>query len=917
MKKIIAIIICILLCLSCVAVGVNNQRDNSENDYSLKNYSNPIKNIATGAPSNAGTIEGVVPKEGKIKKDSQGNYYLTGNVSVLDSSDFSDVEAALCSGKTFDGKGYTVTTDVPLFTNLSNGTLKNFTVKGSIGSVSNGTAAIINEISGSVTFSNIRSSVEIVVMPSKSTVLSGFVAKISGLGGEKIVFDDCVFDGRLESRSTSKGAAAGGFIGEAEYADVEFKNCTSDGVILIGGNAGGFIAESKSYTDISFTNCVSDMDLDMSIRSQTHDVGGLVGYAKGNITADLIAVSGIMDLGANSHNATRSSGGVVGHWNSESTSNMLSIDNCNVYVSVISTRAVITGGIVGYVSSSAKSIDLNNCLFEGSIEYPVSNNNESTAGAIIGCISANVNNINLINCSNNAGISLLVKSGSFSASGMVGKIQTAGSSTTLSFDSCTNEGDIIINSYSATTSGNIWGMNAGGFVGYLNSTCNVVIKNSENNGDIATYLHNVSSVISDGISGGFIGNCTLDAALTVFDSCNSGAVTSAGRTGAPTAGGLVGYYAGTEISVTDFCNSGNITATAWGGNGHSYSEENIVAIGDKANGIEGISVSTARSARAAGIIGYSEASTFALYESCMNLGSICAENCLDSEAIAAGLCSTANGSKKFVRCLNSGSVTLLTDKEGQAASGIVGIADSSATLSFCVNIGNISSKSTSTGGIFGVVSSGASCENCINTGNITSTGETETKSVYSSLPSYCYPNLSKSKSTDVYIALILSAVSYDMNGAAKNYNEALIADYIYHIGVFTVTETVNSKNVFVSTVSRDFYDELISIVGEDNVTYKGIVAPKNYVTKLGGLTHHIFDEGYEKYKDRLSGISALYMSAERPEKNIVYDDLDADGTTYSVNIRLNPKNGEILDLSSYSATAYIKIGNSYIYSTVK
>jgi hypothetical protein len=89
------------------------------------------------------------------------------------------------------------------------------------------------------------------------------------------------------------------------------------------------------------------------------------------------------------------------------------------------------------------------------------------------------------------------------------------------------------------------------------------------------------------------------------------------------------------------------------------------------------------------------------------------------------------------------------------------------------------------------------------------------------------------------------------------------------------------------------------------------------VSKLGGFTHHIFDEFYEKYKSKLPGIDSLYMDADRNEQNISDADINSSGDSYEVKIRLKPQTNENIDYSKYSANAYIQIGNSYIYGTIE
>ncbi|MBE6635704.1 MAG: hypothetical protein E7617_05865 [Ruminococcaceae bacterium] len=232
-----------------------------------------------------------------------------------------------------------------------------------------------------------------------------------------------------------------------------------------------------------------------------------------------------------------------------------------------------------------------------------------------------------------------------------------------------------------TVSGNAASF-AGGFIGLANHE--LLITDSESSGGISAET-----------AGGMIGEAGWHSALyppvRVVNSTNNANVSG------NIAGGLIGIIrAGTELSITNSHNSGDVTAIA------------------------------TDLAFAGGLIGCSGTSVFVI-TSCTNSGNITA-SVTNSDARAGGICGSIGVDVKEINITdssNSGTVTARAENESAYAGGAIGIAYCASALNLkeCTNSGNVNAVSGAVGSVAGGLvgdSKAVDFKDCHNLGDINS-----------------------------------------------------------------------------------------------------------------------------------------------------------------------------------------------------
>lgn len=263
------------------------------------------------------------------------------------------------------------------------------------------------------------------------------------------------------------------------------------------------------------------------------------------------------------------------------------------------------------------------------------------------------------------------------------------------------------------------------------------VRNLTTAGEI--YGHNRVAPICVQLSeGGLIDNCTNYTNITGVDHTNRGEyfggfVAILNSSNAPTDFATISncknYGTITSYSVsktqTDGANPKAYDASVGGIAGFTYPKSKILNCVNEGDIIT-------YGSRSAGIVGRASANASddtypMIIDNCVNNGNVTfkestAEGTYTStQALIAGITSTAQPQVTVSNCVNNGVVTSETD---EYVGGIVSYSHGLSTITDCVNTGAVVSKGTLyAGGICSYSASGSLIENCINTADVTSTGQ--------------------------------------------------------------------------------------------------------------------------------------------------------------------------------------------------
>ena len=282
------------------------------------------------------TIEG-------IETDGNGNYYLTGDVTVT--ATYADEFTG-----TFDGKGYTVTTSVPLFNKVNGATIKNLTVEGAV----TGYAAIASCVTGAnkTVFENVINKADVTNTTATLTDggfgLESTVVPAGGIGfliyEAKCDFVGCVNEGDVTSDRLSAGIVSYVYTGE-----VSVSNCKNSGTITGNGDsAAGLVATSATNSTVMIEN--------------SENTGSISG--------------------------AKYVGGIFGSTPTKANSN-LSITKCSNSGAINST-STRSGGIVGYLKNKDAGYNISYCYNTASVTAAAGN---QECGGIVGCLADTVSRV--------------------------------------------------------------------------------------------------------------------------------------------------------------------------------------------------------------------------------------------------------------------------------------------------------------------------------------------------------------------------------------------------------------------------------------------------------------------------------------------------------------------------------------------
>ena len=922
MKRIIAIVLCIALCSVCVIVGVQNRKENATPMATA-----PITTTGTqiigrtvvGADTNA-LPQPSAPATGGTLKATDNGYELTGNITVSNGTELAEVETALNQGKTFDGKGFTVTiaNNSPLFTTLSGGTVTNLVVAGNTtdGGAPMFGAFVRTVTGGTVTFENVVVCVNITATVDDTNGIGGFIGNITNatvtnpdesvdiVSVGNVIFNNCMFDGKIAVADNTLNVRAGGFVGKTDNnSTATLNNCTSSGEFIISNFQGGFFSEVNGDSDVEIKNSYSDSVFDWTNASASFaaGAGGFVGNVKSVTPATpttLKISNSISD--ATMVVATNASKYIGGFLGGSSVVGELWFTDCvsNMDLQFKNTVSALDGYFGGYI------------------------------GLLAGANASATPDIRFTNCENNTDFELAVPTTAstitFSIGGFIGRNQNgnaASANMAITMNGCENNGDIFINSFSYVHNKALY-TNLGGFVGFNYSQATYNFNNCKNNGNITDYAHNTG--VHAQYLGGFIAcSYTTNLPTLKLENCeNNGNISAYSRTQDATAGGFFGYPMGSKaLEMTDCTNTGDITVIGWDGYGHSNSSPSLADIGkDSGSATAVLSVTTLP--QAGGFAG-AFISTATTIENCANYGNVTVENqakavngaltTYNNQARAGGFISTIAGPVAFNECINVGNISLTAGQQkdgtivGVPAGGFSSVMPAATTLTSCVNVGDISSNSTFTGALAGYYQSTtvAGIKNCVNLGKVTD----------SNGGAFIHLNVASTK-----VASSAFTNCYSLAGTVDNilyggdFVEVSGATGVTVGDFFTVTEGTRdgSNFVFGATFNKEIYDIIESAAGAENVSVGGIVTNKSIADVIGRSFDHETYDGIAIANGKPVGY--LYRSATfkdgRVTQSLGVDTDDVVEGNYSVNVIL--RNAEVGE--TYVARTFIKIGSAYVYS---
>ncbi len=324
---------------------------------------------------------------------ANGTYYLTEDI-VLSAS-----YAAKFTG-VLDGRGHTVTTSVPMFTEIS-GTVKNLTINGEINGTSGNNGAVAIAGSGNVKLENITVNAKLY----GGTATGGLVGYVAD--GASVTARNCANYGDING-----GAQTGGMFGYVQGNYLTIDSCVNKGKVDSKTYSGGMIgrfgldAATTSYV-CSITNCVNYGE----ISGAGTRAAGMIAAATG-----IVRIGGCDNYGYIHYtNASTNfiSGGIYGggiatytdsSGTEQGTTTALYIKDCHNYGNIEATTNA--GGIAGRLPNNSAASGYNymisDCGNTGNITTYDANSTYTTkgAGGIVGYFFGGATGNGIFRCYN-------------------------------------------------------------------------------------------------------------------------------------------------------------------------------------------------------------------------------------------------------------------------------------------------------------------------------------------------------------------------------------------------------------------------------------------------------------------------------------------------------------------------------------
>ena len=453
---------------------------------------------------------------------ADGTYYLAADIEL------SETYANVFTG-TFDGNGKTVTTSVPMFGEVENATVQNFTVTG--------TADITTgiEVAQDTQCGNANTAVGAVACVATNTSFEGIT------NNAKISID-----------ATSNLWFCGGIVGvmlnaadETTETTVRFTNCVNTATITlsnangnsgVGGIAGGCQSAKENITTIYIENCKNTVAL----------IGAKAAGAVGYIQHAAVTVINFENTGSMS--ATGGiAGGVIGQIHGKP--GQLNFENC---VNSGDCTGLYAAGIVAYINNGYGQSFVG-CTNSGNVS------GANHAGGIIGGIGAYKSGETVIAGCYNEG--LITDTGAY-AGGIAGRLIAVNCTVV----NCDNVGAVtgphaagIIGWFQVndstmsgcTNEATITGTKAGGIIGQAQPN-GLTVSNCMNNGDVYS---NGNKQYIGGVIGWLYGTGTIESCV------NTGTVGVIDDVyGSQGAGGIAGHLSSGTAVVKNCYNTGDVKA---------------------------------------------------------------------------------------------------------------------------------------------------------------------------------------------------------------------------------------------------------------------------------------------------------------------------------------------------------------------
>ncbi len=627
----------------------------------------------TGTP-----IESV---EDLAKMSSNNSYYLTDNITLDDSWTPLNLDNV-----TLDGNGKTITVDTKaVFGKATNLTAKRIKFAGDVKTADTMfyVAPLANGLVGNCTITNVESAVNYEL----KDISTAYTAS------DGIKYDGYDSDGTLKSSNEN---AVGGIAAYVVYNganEVTFKDCSytgnmtvtaHGGFYFVGGVVGYVRGSGSSGAKLTFDNVTLNTKYTTNVATgydqKVTAYGGIAGtVAAGSLQTSFVNCTATIETnlenGENtSYTQIQHYGGYVGNtWGGGSS---MSFTGCSVSMEYKGSKDGYDVHWGGFLSKTDNGgVSFTNCTTTGTVSLVESNWNDDdrkrhSAGGFISEFH-NSPVAEFISCTNGISFSVANNMETY-IGGFTGWIY--GTSKTLKFDNCTNNGSISVGGIMGHSNDNTKGGKMGGIVGGAltlagsddSSQPTIYINNCHNKGNLKAGVANdeiggIVGYMCSGVKGDVvISNCTNSGSITVT-TANAGS------------GGIIGLSERVvgNITVSNCKNTGSISMSDKG-----YSTGGIVS--NITGGAEDGSNSVVRK--------YDLSIT-----DCVNEGNISAPNTLENDAggIAGSL---LNFNKAYItNCTNSGSfdVGIMTAKIELA--GIVGAVEhmNDGVMNGCKNYGNL------------------------------------------------------------------------------------------------------------------------------------------------------------------------------------------------------------------------------------
>ena len=280
-----------------------------------------------------------------------------------------------------------------LFCCLNNATIENLIIDKNCSFSGVITGGLSVDVTGSLTIRNVTSG----ATSKGEHQVSGFIGRIENLKeGDTVVFEDCVFEGAIETNAVD----VGGFVG-----------CILTSV----------------YTNISFSNCINFASI-----SGFKSIGGFIGGLWKVHDSIISIINGWNRNTIQSHQDGSNTGGFIGNI-PENRNLTLSLFNCRNDGTIIGGN--IIGGLIGtYNWNNYSIVTIHNCTNNGHIK------GSFTVGGLVGMMEEILGCDLLINCSSNTE----TVEGSDFTSGLVGRLSAEHSTSfiNLTMKNSVNKGQV-------------------------------------------------------------------------------------------------------------------------------------------------------------------------------------------------------------------------------------------------------------------------------------------------------------------------------------------------------------------------------------------------------------------------------------------------------------------------------------------